>query len=148
MDALLPNLRSGQLVIVSSMGSLSSLYLYERAVARGIALCVASFGTTALTARRKGPAQVNIMTRRSQVAISCLPQTAAPQALAACEALFGDGFNVEEDPLVSRPQQRCVPVQGLGNQRFGALQVSGMSDARFVATTTPPDESEYARLNL
>jgi opine dehydrogenase len=101
MDALLPNLRSGHLVIVSSMGSLSSLYLYERAVARGIDLCVASFGTTALTARRKGPTQVHIMTRRSQVAISCLPQTAAPQALAACEALFGDGFNEEKDPLVS-----------------------------------------------
>lgn len=101
MDALLPNLRSGQLVIVSSMGSLSSLYLYERAVARGIDLGVVSFGTTALTARRKGPAQVNIMTRRGQVAMSCLPQTASPRALAACEALFGDGFTLEEDPLVS-----------------------------------------------
>lgn len=58
-----------QLVIVSSMGSLSSLYLLERAVARGIAP-VASFGTTALHGAAQGAYQVNIMIRRSQVAIS------------------------------------------------------------------------------
>ncbi len=101
MDALLPHLRTGQLVIVSSMGSLSALYLYEAAVARGIEIGVASFGTTALTARRKGPAQVAIMTRRNHVAVSCLPQSESERALAVCETLFGEGFIPEEDPLVS-----------------------------------------------
>ena len=40
MDSLLPHLRSGQLIIVSSIASLSSLYLYEAACRRGIALHV------------------------------------------------------------------------------------------------------------
>ena len=51
MDALLPFLRDGQTVIVSSMASLSSLYLHEAAVRAGLQrLTVASFGSTVLTA--------------------------------------------------------------------------------------------------
>ena len=53
MDALIPHLRAGHLIIVSSMGSLSALYLYESALEHGIAISVASFGTTVLTARRQ-----------------------------------------------------------------------------------------------
>lgn len=102
MDAILPHLRSGQMVIVSAMGSLSSLYLYEAAVSRGIDLHVASFGTTVLTARRKNLAEVNIMTRRGIVPVSCLPQSGLQNALVVCEELFGGGgFRGEETPLVS-----------------------------------------------
>lgn len=102
MDALLPHLRSGQLVIVSSMASLSSLYLYERALAQGIRVSVASFGTTALTARRKSPTHVNVMTRRASVSVSCLPRCDSQNALTVCEALFGGtGFTTEDSPLVS-----------------------------------------------
>jgi len=101
MDALLPHLRSGHLIIVSSMASLSSLYLYEAARRRGVALHVASFGTTALTARRKHPTEVNIMTRRPSLGVSSLPSTSTPQLLGACEALFGNTFNVDDNPLAS-----------------------------------------------
>lgn len=101
MDALLPHLRSGQLVLVSSMASLSSLYLYEAARARGVCVNVASFGTTVLTARLKQPGQVNIMTRRGNIPVSCLPRSGLPNALAACQALFGGGFTAENNPLIS-----------------------------------------------
>lgn len=99
MDALLPHLRAGQLVIVSSMGSLSALYLYEAALSRGISISVASFGTTVLTARRQAPTRVQIMTRRTSLGVSCLPLSSQPHALAVCESLFGDGFTTDENAL-------------------------------------------------
>jgi opine dehydrogenase len=101
MDALLPHLRAGQMVIVSSMCSLSSLYLYEAALARGVRISVASFGTTVLTARRQGPAQVRVMTVRTSLGVSCLPRSALPQALATCAALFGERFTPDENSLAT-----------------------------------------------
>jgi len=101
IDALLPSLRAGQTVIVSSMASLSSLYLYERARAHGLDISVASFGTTALTARRKGPTQVNVMMRRRALGVSCLPQAGAPAVLELCTALFGNDFTIDDNPLIS-----------------------------------------------
>lgn len=101
MDELLPYLHSGQMVVVSSMGSLSSLYLFEAAVSRGLDIHVASFGTTVLTARRKHAAQVNVTTRRTIVPVSCLPLRALPRALEVCKNLFGDGFAPEQNSLVT-----------------------------------------------
>lgn len=101
MDVLLPHLRAGQIVIVSSMGSLSSLYLYEAAMARGVAITVASFGTTVLTARRQSNTKVRIMTRRTSLGVSCLPRSGEKQALAICEALFGPGFTHDENALAT-----------------------------------------------
>lgn len=101
MDAVLPHLRSGQLVIVSAMSSLSSLYLYEAALAQGKRISVASFGATALTARRTSATTVNIMTRRASVGVSCLPQSMLASALATCETLFGGNFVAADDPLAT-----------------------------------------------
>jgi opine dehydrogenase len=101
MDALLPHLRSGQTVIVSSMASLSALYLHEQAAARGVDLTVASFGTTVLTARRSGPAQVRIMTRRSELGVAALPAARGSEALQLCRALFGDLFVPQANCLAS-----------------------------------------------
>lgn len=101
MDALLPHLRSGQTVIVSSMGSLSALYLYEAAMTRGIRLSVASFGTTVLTARRQGPAQVRVMTRRTSLGVSCLPRSDQAKVLSTCKALFDGDFTTDENFLAT-----------------------------------------------
>jgi opine dehydrogenase len=101
MDALLPHLRPGQTVIVSSMASLSSLYLFEQARERDIDLTVASMGTTVLTARRSGPAQVRVMTRRSELGVSALPVSRSQQVLALCRELFGDVFVAQENCLAS-----------------------------------------------
>lgn len=101
MDELLPHLHSGQTVIVSSMGSLSSLYLFEAALSRGLDLRVASFGTTVMTARRKDATQVNVMTKRAIVPVSCLPLGRLPKAIYICKTLFGDVFTPEENLLVT-----------------------------------------------
>ena len=101
MDALLPFLRDGQTVIVSSMASLSSLYLHEAARQAGRQITVASFGTTVLTARRASATQVKVMTRRKAVGVSTLPGAKAHEAVALCTALFGDGFFAQESALAS-----------------------------------------------
>ncbi|WP_198084888.1 NAD/NADP octopine/nopaline dehydrogenase family protein [Variovorax sp. E3] len=101
MDALLPFLRDGQTVIVSSMASLSSLYLHEAARRAGKRITVASFGTTVLTARRESGTQVKVMTRRKAVGVSALPGAKAAEAVALCTALFGEGFFVQDSALAS-----------------------------------------------
>jgi opine dehydrogenase len=101
MDALLPFLRDGQTVIVSSMASLSSLYLYESARRAGRQVTVASFGTTVLTARRESGTQVKVMTRRKAVGVSALPGANVAEAVALCTALFGDGFFPQDSVLAS-----------------------------------------------
>ncbi|HVZ42450.1 MAG TPA: NAD/NADP octopine/nopaline dehydrogenase family protein [Ramlibacter sp.] len=101
MDSMLPHLRSGQSIVVSSMASLSSLYLFEQALIRGIDVTVASFGTTVLTARRTGAAQVRVMTRRSELDVSALPRARESEALALCRELFGDLFVAQDNCLAS-----------------------------------------------
>jgi opine dehydrogenase len=102
MDALLPWLRDGQVVIVSSMASLSALYLFENALrAKRRRLTVVSFNTTVLTARRESLGHVRIMMRRSSVSVSALPQTQTTEAVALCAALFGGGFSAQENALAS-----------------------------------------------
>jgi len=99
MDAILPHLRPGQVVIVSSMASLSALYLYEAAQARGVAVTVAAFGTTVLTARRTDPCAVRVMTRRAALGVSALPAPRADEMVALCTRLFGDGFSAQANVL-------------------------------------------------
>jgi len=101
MDALLPFLRDGQTVIVSSMASLSSLYLHEGARRAGKRVTVASFGTTVLTARRESATQVRVMTRRQAVGVSALPSAEIESAIELCTALFGGGFFAQENTLAS-----------------------------------------------
>jgi len=101
MDALLPHLTEGLVVIVSSMSSLSALYLAEHARRRGIDLTVAAFGTTVMTARRDGAAGVRIMTRRAELGVSALPRARTGEVLALCRRLFGEGFSAHDNVLAS-----------------------------------------------
>ncbi|WP_404300858.1 NAD/NADP octopine/nopaline dehydrogenase family protein [Alicycliphilus denitrificans] len=100
-DALAPHLKSGQTLLVSSMSSLSALYVYELAKGRGVDITVVSMGTTTLTARRAAPTEVKVMTRRTRLGISTLPQSALPQARQLCQALFGDVFDEDANALAS-----------------------------------------------
>lgn len=101
MDALLPHLRDGAVVLVSSMASLSALYLFEAARARGRDISVGSFASTVLTARRDRPMQVRIMARRSELGMSCLPHGRQPEVMELCRALFGDVFRADSDALAT-----------------------------------------------
>lgn len=101
MDGLLPHLRNGLTVLVSSMASLSALYLFESARARGCDITVASFGTTLFTARRAGPMQVRVMTRRAELGVSSLPCARTASVLDLCCTLFGEGFRVDANALAT-----------------------------------------------
>lgn len=102
MDALAPHLHAGQTVLVSSMASLSSLYLHEQLHRLGIAgVTVASLGSTVLTARREAPDRVRILTRRKSLAVSALPVSRRDAALELCTTLFGEGFTPEVNALAS-----------------------------------------------
>lgn len=101
MDALLPGLHAAHRVIVSSMASLSALYLAEAAGGRGLAVPLASLASTVLTARRESPDRVRVLTRRASLGLSALPQAAGPALLALCQALFGDVFALQADALTT-----------------------------------------------
>lgn len=101
MDLLADELRDGQTVIVSSMGSLSALYLFEAARARGRDITVASFGTTVLTARRDSLDRVRILTRRAALGVSALPRSRGEAVLHLCRTLFGEGFSLHDNPLAT-----------------------------------------------
>lgn len=101
MDALLPHLRDGQSVLVSSMSSLSSMYLFEAARRAGREVTVASLGTTVLTARRESATSVRIMTRRVSLGVSAMPRARTGEAAALCRTLFGDVFSIDENALAS-----------------------------------------------
>ncbi len=107
IDALLPALRSGQPVLISSMASLSALYSHEAAQRRGLALPVIALASTVLTARRTAPGQVRVLTRRGRLGLSVLAANAAnasgaaDEALARCRALFGDVFERQPSALAT-----------------------------------------------
>lgn len=101
IDALLPALRRGQRVLISSMASLSALYLHEAARARGLDVPVISLASTVLTARRTAPGRVRVLTRRGRLGLSVLPERAAAAGLADGQALFGDVFELQSNALAT-----------------------------------------------
>ena len=99
MRKMAPHVRVGQSVFVMPMLSLGSLYLARLLHARGVRACIASFGTTVMTARKTGPATVNLISLRSRLDIAALPARETPTMLALARELFGDCFSAQSDTL-------------------------------------------------
>lgn len=99
LDALAPELRAGQPVIISSHCSFAALYLHRLLSERGIAVPIAAWATTALTARKTGERSVHISGIRERLDVATLPKDAQADGLAICRALFGDRFESSEDLL-------------------------------------------------
>ncbi|AVO39400.1 NAD/NADP octopine/nopaline dehydrogenase [Pukyongiella litopenaei] len=113
MDALVPHLRAGQPVIMSSHASFGALYLAERLAARGIVAPITAWGTTAVTGRRTGPDRVQVNTVRAQVDLCTLPEADTAAGLALCTALFGDRF-VMRDGLLAITLSNLNPQNHMG----------------------------------
>jgi len=64
MDAMIPHLQSGQNVVVSSMASLSSLYLYEQALSRNINVHVGNIACVLMPATESMVAVSNLILER------------------------------------------------------------------------------------
>jgi opine dehydrogenase len=101
LPRLLEGLRDGQLVVVSGALSLSPLWLFERARARGIAITVASWGTTLCTARRSAQADVEVSSIRAPFEMAAIPARGLAGAIERCRALFGDVFNPVDNILAT-----------------------------------------------
>jgi len=101
MRALANHVKSGQMILITPISSLSALYLNKLLVARGIEATVVASPTTVLTARRSSDTQVRINTLRERLDISVLPGKSAPRAIAIMEQLFGPRFDLQDGVLAS-----------------------------------------------
>lgn len=98
-DALAPCLKEGQAVIFSAHCSFAALYLHRLLKQRDLELPIAAWATTALTARKSGPRSVHVSGIRKRLDVATLPARHGAAALALCQTLFGDRFQLREDML-------------------------------------------------
>jgi opine dehydrogenase len=99
LDELAGCLRDDHVVIISAHCSFAALYLHQLLARRGIAIPIAAWATTALTARKSGPKSVHISGLRNKLDVATLPRARAADALSVCCELFGDRFEEREDVL-------------------------------------------------
>ncbi len=112
MDALLPHIREGQHVIISSHASFGALYMMRELAARGVSAPVTAWGTTIVSGRRQA-ATVRVNTVRNRVDICTVPETASSEALDLCQSLFGDRFK-PRDGLLAITLSNLNPQNHLG----------------------------------
>lgn len=101
METMVPWIRNGQTVIISSVCSLSALYLSKLLHNRGVEAPVVTWGTTVLTARRLSGTGVKIMTARSSLHVATLPVSKNAEGLEICRTLFGDRFAPQTNVLAT-----------------------------------------------
>jgi opine dehydrogenase len=113
MDALAPHLRSGQTVLISSHASLGALYLSRLLAARGVALPIVAWGTTALTGRQQDGTHVLVNTVRARIDLCTIPEARGAEGLAMSERLFGERF-VIRDGLLAITLSNLNPQNHMG----------------------------------
>lgn len=91
--------RSGQAVIVSGALSLSPLWLFEAARARGIAIQAVAWGTTATTAHFTEPGRLHVNPMRKRIDMAALGGDEPEAAQHLCEQLLGDRFALSANQL-------------------------------------------------
>jgi len=101
LPLVLPRIESRHIVIVSGALSLVPLWLYEQAGNGTARPLVASWGTTLATARRSERADVEIGSVRARFDVAAIPAAAADAALACCQGLFGDRFDLAPSILAT-----------------------------------------------
>jgi len=112
-DALAPQLRAGQVVIVSSHASFGALYLSRLLAGRGVDVPIVAWGTTVTSGRQPSPVEAQVNTVRSKVDLCTLPASRGAEGLACCQALFGDRF-VERDGLLAIALSNLNPQNHMG----------------------------------
>ncbi|GAB5374853.1 MAG: NAD/NADP-dependent octopine/nopaline dehydrogenase family protein [Acuticoccus sp.] len=112
-DALAPHLAARHTVLISSHASFGALYLSRLLAARGLVIPIVAWGTTAVTGRKTGPAEVMVNTVRAKIDIATVPRSRADAGRAACEQLFGERF-VERDSLMAIAVSNLNPQNHMG----------------------------------
>ena len=113
MDALVPHIRAGQHVIISSHASLGAIYLRQQLAARGVSVPVTAWGTTAVTGRRQSPTRVRVNTVRKLIDLCTAPDDCSGEALTLCQRLFGDRFQ-PRDGLLAISLSNLNPQNHMG----------------------------------
>jgi len=113
IDALVPHIRDGQHVIISSHASLGAVYLSQLLAARGVHAPVTAWGTTIVTGRRQSGTTVQVNTVRSRVDLCTVPDRESDAALEICQRLFGDRFQ-PRDGLLAISLSNLNPQNHLG----------------------------------
>ena len=120
IEAMVPHLRPDQPVIFSSHMSFSMLYLLQRRAEHGPAPRVIAWGTTVVTGRQLGPAEVLVSNIRAKVDMSVLPASAAAEGMVLCTALFGDRF-------VLRERLAAIALSNLNPQNHLAIALCNLT---------------------
>lgn len=120
MDALAPQVRDGQHVIISSHASLGAIYLSQQLVARGVRAPVTAWGTTATTGRRQSSTRVRVNTVRELIDLCTLPEDRSGDALTLCQQLFGDRFRPREGLL-------AISLSNLNPQNHMGIALGNMT---------------------
>lgn len=120
MDALIPHLKSGQPVIISSHASFGALYLADRLAERGVELPITAWGTTAVTGRKQGPDSVQVNTVRSLIDMCTIPESQTGAGKALCEKLFGERFNLRDGLL-------AITLSNLNPQNHMGIALANMT---------------------
>lgn len=119
-DALAPHVLPGQTVLISSHASFGALYLSRLLAGRGVEATIVAWGTTIVTGRRTGPAEVAVNTVRAKVDFATVPQSRTEEGRATCEALFGDRF-------VDRGGLMAIALSNLNPQNHMAIALCNMT---------------------
>ncbi|MGZ2260233.1 NAD/NADP octopine/nopaline dehydrogenase family protein [Roseobacter sp. A03A-229] len=113
LDALAPHIEARHQVIISSHASLGAIYLAQLLAARGVTVPITAWGTTICTGRRSAGTEMKLNTVRSRVDLCTVPAERSEEALALCEALFGDRFQ-PRDGLLAISLSNLNPQNHMG----------------------------------
>lgn len=121
MDALAPNIHSGQAVIINSHASLGALYLSDLLARRGVMAPIVAWGTTIVSGRQLPDlTHVKVSTIRKSVDICTVPESLSADGLAVCQQLFGDRFVVRDGLL-------AISLSNLNPQNHMAIALGNMT---------------------
>jgi len=93
IDAVVPYISAGQVVVLWTQSSLSSLYLSKRLAQRGVDVPIAIWSAPLIGGRRTSDRQVRINTVRPSIELAAVPERSGNRVLESCSALFGARFS-------------------------------------------------------
>lgn len=119
-DRIAPHVTPAQTIIVSSHASFGALYLSRLLAARKIVVPIVAWGTTLVSGRQTGPAKVQVNTVRQRIDLATVPASRSTEALATCQALFGDRF-------VDRQSQLAIALSNLNPSTHMGIALGNMT---------------------
>jgi opine dehydrogenase len=124
---------------------LSPLYLSKLVCARGVRPTIACFGTTVLTARKTGETSVSINVLRARLDVAAIPVSEGGRALAVCQALFGDRFDLAASALaIALVNINPVAHAGLALGNLTRIELGGVAAIRYRHGRRAPDRRSDA----